>query len=209
LYAIDDNAGEAGWQFLKIPNSPALAGMANTGEMLSTSPLNLLNHPAAFDWSRGKYVAASQTIWFMDTNMYNIAYRNVMFDKSFGLGMRYMDYGRIEQRTYNGAHTGYYYPMDFNFLLNYAQKITPELILGVSGSIIYEKIDDASALGTFVDLGAVYHTPLDNVSFDVAFKHIGSSGKMVNEKIKLPFTTEIGINAPVDFLDYKFSPSMK
>jgi len=212
LYAgnIDSDAGKYGFQFLKIPAATTLASMANTGEMFQTSPLSILQHPAAFDWTRGKYVAASQTSWLVDTNLYNIAYRNVMFDKSWGLALKYVDHGQFEKRTDNGTLIGYYYPMDLNFAINYAQKVTPDIHAGINLNYIYEKIDTSSAMGFTADLGLVYRTPIRDTNIDLAFKNMGFTTKMDRETIDLPFTTEIGLTSGYEFSeDFAIYPALK
>jgi len=210
LFAIDSDAGKYGFQFLKIPAATSLAAMANTGEMNQYSPLTILQHPAAFDWKRGKYVAASQTSWLVDTNLYNIAYRNVMFDRSWGLALKYVDHGQFEKRTDNGTLIGYYYPMDLNFAINYAHKLTPDIHAGINLNYIYEKIDTSSAMGFTTDLGLVYRTPIRNTNIDIAFKNIGFTTKMDEEKIDLPFTTELGLATGYEYTpDFIIYPAVK
>jgi hypothetical protein len=198
LNAIDKNAGKYGFQFLKIPSSPAIAAMGNTGEILHNSPLNIMHHPAAFDWQRGKSVTFSQTSWLVDTNIYNIAYRNIMFDKGFGLGIKYVDHGSFERRTDNGTLIGEYFPLDIKFTANYTQKLTPDIHAGINLSLLYEKIDTSSALGFTTDLGLVYLTPIRNTSVDIALQNIGTSTKMDLEKIELPFICEFGTTTGID-----------
>jgi len=210
ILAIDDDAGVYGFQFLKIPAVPTMAAMGGTGEMLQRSPLTILAHPAAFSWQRGAYLATSHTAWLVDTSLFNIAFRNIMFDKSFGLAIKYVDHGEFDKRTDNGTHIGYYYPLDINLALNYAQKVTPDIHAGITANVIYEKIDSSSALGFAADLGLVYLTPLRNTSLDIAFKNVGFSTKMDNEKVKLPFITELGITYGYEFTeDFALYPALK
>jgi hypothetical protein len=201
LLAIDKDAGMSGFGFLKIPSSPAIAGMGNTGEMLQNSPLNFLHHPAAFEWKRGKSIAFSQNSWLVDTYLYNIAYRNIMFDRSFGLALKYMDHGSLEKRTDNGTLIGHYYPMDLLATVNYAKKLNPDIHVGANLSLIYEKIDTSSALGFATDVGLVYLTPLRYTNVDIALKNMGVSTKMDTQTIKLPFTAEMGVTYGYDISD--------
>jgi len=210
LYAVDDNAGKSGFVFLKIPAATTLSAMANTGEMHQNSALGILHHPAAFDWTRGKYIASSHTSWLADTALYNIAYRNVMFDKSWGLALKYVDHGEYEKRTDNGTLIGFYYPLDLNFAVNYAQKISPDIHVGVNLNWIYEKIDSSSAMGFSADLGAVYRTPLQHTNIDIVAKNIGFSTKMDKEDIDLPFTIEGGFTSGYEFSeDFGVFPAFK
>ena len=196
--APDKNAGEYGLVFLKIPVSPEQAAMGNTGDMNHSSPLTLLHHPVSFNWERGASVAASQTSWLVDTNMYNLAWRNVMFNQAFGLGLVYLDYGKIDKRTEDTTQIGTYYPMDLKATANYVRKLNPVLHAGASVNLIYEKIDSSSALAFSTDLGIAYLTPLRNTSVDFAIKNLGSSTKMDKEKIDLPKQAELGMTTGFD-----------
>ena len=199
---VDKDAGKYGFQFLKIPSSPELAAMANTGEMQHNSPLTIFHHPAAFRWERGSFIALSQTNWFVGSNMYNLAWRNVKLRQSFGLGLVYMDHGSFDRRTENGTEIGSYYPMDLKATGNYAFKLTPNIHLGANVNLIYEKIDTSSALAFSTDIGYVFLTPLRNTTFDLAVKNIGVSTKMDIEKIDMPLTMEAGLSTGFDIDDF-------
>ena len=203
LCAIDKNAGTKGYQFLKLPVSPELAGQANTGELQQSSPLNLLQHPAALDWQRGRSVAFAHTSWMVDTSMYNLGWRNVLFNQSFGLGVTYFDYGKLDKRTENGTLIGEYYPMDARIAGNYVRQISPSIYAGANLNFIYQKIDTSSSTALSTDLGIVYHTPL-RISADLALKNIGTSSKLDQEKTELPFVMEFGLSG-VDIIEFAYA----
>jgi len=202
-------AGEYGFQFLKIPVSPELAATANTGDMHYNSPLGIFHHPAALNWTRGSSIAASQTNWLVGTNMYNLAWRNIMLNQSIGLGFVYMDNGKFDRRTENGDPIGAYYPMDLKVTGNYAFKLMPNMLLGANLNLIYEKIDNSSALGFAADLGYAFLTPITNTAFDFAIKNIGFSSKMDKETIDLPFSVEAGLTTGFDLNVFGIYPSAK
>jgi len=194
LLAQDKNSGKSGYQFLKLPVVPELAGTGNTGEVNFSSPLLFLQNPVAFHWQRGAGVAFSNTQWFADTSMYNLAWRNILFNQSLGFGMTYFDYGKLEQRTDNGLLIGEYNPMDLRITSNYTRKITPSFNAGLNLNVAYQKIDTSSSLALFLDFGVLYLSPLRGANIDLTFKNIGTSTKMDQEKTPLPFTAEMGIS---------------
>jgi hypothetical protein len=210
LHAVYSGAGDCGLHFLQLPCSPHLAGQANSGSASSSSPLNFFQNPASFDWKRGKYIATSQTMWFVDTYIYNIAFRNIQFDKSFAFGIRYMDYGKLENRLNNGDLIGYYYPMDLSFSGNYSAKILPDFQIGANLHFLYEKIDTSSVIGFSTDFGALYLSPIYNINIGLAFKNLGKTSKMGTEEISLPFTTDLELSSLLDITDeIKFNPCFK
>ena len=211
LYAAPDSrAGEFGFQFLKLSVSPEIAAMGGTGEMLHSSPLNMMHHPAAFNWQRGSSIAFSQSQWIFDTNLYNVAWRNVKFNSALGFGMTYLDNGKFDRRDDKGELIGSYQPMNLRFVTNYSRRLTPVVHAGANFNVLYEKLDTSSALAFTTDLGLAYLTPFRNTSIDVAFKNIGVSGKMDEEKTDIPFVMDYGIStgfAVNEFL--KISPAFK
>ncbi len=209
--SIDKKAGHYGYQFLKIPVAVELAGMANTGETTSDSPLIMMHHPAAYKGSYGSLVSISHTNWLIDTNMYNLAWRKTNFKNSFGLGLTYVDHGEFEIRTDNGLMTGHYYPMDLNFVVNYTQMINNNLYGGLNMRLLYEKIHTSSSLALTSDLGFVYRTLLNYTNFDLALKNLFSiEGKLDQEATSLPFIAEIGFTTGKDLNDYlQICPSVK
>ena len=210
LNAQDSKAGQYGYQFLKFPISPAQAGMANTGDVISKSPLTIFHHPAAFSWQRGAMVAASQTSWLIDTNIYNIAWRNVTLQNSVGFGINYVDHGKISRITNNGIEIGFYAPINLRATGNYSVRINPNINIGISANVLYEKIDTSSSLGLSSDIGFVFYTPIRYTSFDFAVKNLGISSKMDLEKTELPTVADFSLSTGFDLSDsVSFFPSVK
>ena len=197
IYAIDKKAGEYGFQFMKLPSVTSVAGMGGTGEMLQSSPLNFLHHPAAFDWQRGKSVAFTNTLWLVETNIYSLAYRTISFNNGFGFGIKYMDMGKFEKRTDNGTLIGSYYPLDVDFVFNYVHKLSPDIHAGANIHLVYEKIDTSSATGFYLDLGTAYLTPLANTTLDLAVKNIGFGSKMDQENVDATLSCEFGLTTGI------------
>ena len=207
---IPKDGSKYGFQFLKIPVSPELAAMANTGEAIHSSPLTFFHHPVAHSWQRGASVGISQTNWFFETNMYNLAYRNTGFKSSFGFGLVYMDYGQFDKRDYKGSLEGSFYPMDLRFTTNIARKLSPDIHLGVNFNMLYQKIHTASAYAFTTDFGLQYLTPFRNTSLDFAIKNIGDSSKMDLEKIEIPIIVDFGVATALDITDtFILKPALK
>ena len=206
----DSKAGEFGFQFLKLPVSAEVAGMGGTGEMLHTSPLNMMHHPVAFNWQRGSVLALSQSQWIFDTHLYNVAYRHTKFNHAIGFGMTYLDNGKFDRRDDKGDLIGNYQPMNLRFMTNYARKLTPMIHAGVNLNLLYEKIDTSSALAFTTDLGLAYLTPLRNTTMDIAFRNIGVSGKMDEEKTDIPIIIDYGLTTGFAINEFlNISPAIK
>ncbi|MCF7918420.1 MAG: PorV/PorQ family protein [Candidatus Cloacimonetes bacterium] len=190
--------GSRGFQMLRILSDPATAGQAGSGAVNSESGFNYLDNAAAGLLTRVKAVSFSQNMWLFDTSMSNIGYRNSNGRKSFGFAIRYLDYGTIENRNEQGIEIGEYHPMDMNIIFNFGYRLLSSHFLGVNLRGLYEKIDDSSATGISADLGYIYLTPIQDLKLLAALKNFGSTSKMDNEEIDLPFTAELGLSKDLE-----------
>ena len=189
------STGEYGFQMLKINTSVGIAAQSGCGTF-TTSDANIFTQNAAATlFLSGKKISVVKNFWLFDTSMNGISYISSNNNRSFGISMRALDYGKFDRRDEVGTEIlGEFHPLDLNVTLNFARRINPSHYFGINIIGLYEKIDSSSAVALAFDLGYDYRTPITGLDFNIALKNLGFSGKMDQEKIKLPFATEIGIN---------------
>jgi hypothetical protein len=137
------------------------------------------------------------------------AYYYSMGKMAFGMGYRYLDYGKIESRDEVGNITGEFHPMDMIITANFGFRLNPNMFLATNINFLYEKIDAASALGLAFDFGYTYLTPIQDLTFVAALKNIGKTGDMDQEDIKLPIATEVSLLKDIQLKSVKFSNELK
>lgn len=199
---VDGHAGEYGFQMLKLCTNPEFSAQAQTGALYSLNAGAFFIHPSAMLNNKGKNIEFATTSFYAeDIQLNSLAWRKSGLNRSFGLGVRYLDYGRIENRSENGHLIGEYNPIDLQIVFNYGQRIFSSHLLGININGIYEDIHTASASGISADLGYIYETPFKGIRVLSAVKNIGKTNQMESESIKLPLTYELGASAEHHFSD--------
>ncbi len=201
--------GSKGFQMLRIMIDPVTAGQGGNGVINSTSGFTYLDNAAAPLLQKGTVLSVSQNIWLFDTSLSNIGYRNNMGRSSFGYAMRFLDYGKIDNRDDIGQIVGEYHPMDLTVTFNYGIRLMASHYLGANLTGLYEKIDDSSSTGISCDLGYIYLTPIKDLRLLASLKNFGTTSKMDSENIELPLTAEIGLSRDFDLKDNRLSADIK
>ena len=190
IYA--ETSGEYGFQLLKIASGPEGASQAGAGAFSSGEAYSFMLNPTAGLFAKQRIISIAQNYWIFDTKLNSAGYINTNGKSSFGVAYRYLDYGKLENRTDTGALIGEFHPMDLIFTLNFGYRITPNQYAGINANALYEKIDTASAYGYTFDLGYTYLSFIKGQKFSAAIKNIGKTSAMENETIDLPISFELG-----------------
>lgn len=192
-----------GWKMLTIPLSPSISAMAGTGASISGEAGAFIEHPAAGLVGKVNALSASQSLWIFDTQLNSIALNTSTGNSSFGFALRALDYGKMDARDITGEIIGEFHPLDLNLIGNFAYRLTPNYYAGINLMLLYQKIQTKSSTGVAFDLGLTYLTPISGLSINTAVKHIGSTTKVSESRIKLPVTPELGFDyrLPVDLAE--------
>ncbi|MBN2829664.1 MAG: PorV/PorQ family protein [Candidatus Cloacimonetes bacterium] len=201
--------GETGFQMLQIPSGAAQAGMAGTGFMYADNAFSIWDNAAAGLMNSNRTISANQNFWIYDTSLSSVAYSNHMGNMHIGIGAKYLDYGKIENRDYTGLYLGEYHPWDMQMTMNWGMRLEASHYIGVNVSYIYEKIDTASSYGGTVDIGYIYKTPLRGTNTYLTVKHLGATSKVEEESIDLPMTVEAGITNLVELEQIVFTTDLR
>ncbi|HPR17575.1 MAG TPA: PorV/PorQ family protein [Candidatus Cloacimonadota bacterium] len=190
---LADTSGEAGFQMLKINTGATVGAQSGTGAFTTEDAFGFMHNPTAGIWQHKRVISLAQNYWIMDCQLNSGAYYYSQGSKAFGIGYRYLDYGKQDNRNDAGEITGEFHPMDMVITTNAAYRLNPDMYLGANLHILYEKIDAASALGVAFDLGYTYLTPFQDFKLAVALKNLGKTDDMDKEDIELPITAEFNL----------------
>jgi len=188
---LAESDGEAGFKMLTIDTGASNSALAGAGAYLPGDAFAFMINPSATLFHRGRTVSAAQNFWIFETSLTSLGYAYSNGKQAFGLGFRQLDYGKFTFRDDTGENIGEFHPLDLVLTTNFGYRVTPDHYLGMNLSILYEKIHNASTLGTAFDLGYTYLPPLKNLKIGAALKNFGFTTKMNNEKINLPLTGEM------------------
>ncbi len=170
----NSNVGTSVFPFLKngVGARPLAMGGAFTG--LADDESALYYNPAGISGIRTKAFAASYVNYFGDVNS---GYLGFLYprgeNQTFGAALNYFNYGTFVGLDSAGNSIGDFTPGDLAFQLSYARKFRQGFSLGLSGKIIYEKLQDYSSSALAFDLGALYHFPNGRGRLGLAVQHLG------------------------------------
>jgi len=196
---IHDNAGEYGYQFLNISNNPISLALAGRGIHRGAELSSFMYQPAVGAVESHRSLGISHTAWLDDTKFNNVYYSYSNRISHFGLALRNLDYGSLENRDDNGFLIGYYSPLNLSLMGNYARRITPSIYAGANLGVVYEKLNTDSSVGVHSDWGLTLLPPLRDSKLSVAVRNLGLSSRMNEESTKLPLSFEADLSKGFDF----------
>ncbi len=199
---VDSNAGEYGFQMLKISSSPIEGALGGTGIFNPNNAFSYLGNASSTSVNNSQLLECGKNMWLFGTNFTNISYINSIGKNGFGVGVRYLDYGKIDSYDETNVQVGVIQPLDLDIIVNYSRRLSANHFVGVNSHILYEELDSSSDLGTAFDLGYTYLPPISGMTVNLALKYFGKTGKMDQEEIKLPVTEQAGISQKFDFKDF-------
>ena len=199
---VDSNAGEYGFQMLKISSSPIEGALGGTGISNYNNAFAYLGNASATSLNNSQLLECGKNMWLFGTNFTNISYVNSIGKNGLGLGVRYLDYGKIDSYDEQNVQVGVIQPLDLDIIVNYSRRISTNHFLGINSHLLYEELDSSSDIGSAFDFGYTYLPPISGMTLNLAVKYFGKTGKMDKESIKLPLTEQAGISQKFDFESY-------
>jgi len=211
--AVDENAGTAGYSFLKIGVGARPAGMGNAYVGLADDFAALYFNPAGItnvrlrtDWNDGAgpepavpgtYAAASYNSWISDIQSGFLAIIHPVGQKTWlGASIQYMDYGDFVATDRDGGVLGNFGASDMALSLTGARQFSDQFAIGVTGRIILESIEDSSSWGMAADIGAMYYFPDQRTQIGLAVTNLGAQmdGLTESHKDELPIKFTAGVS---------------
>ncbi|MCI0329787.1 MAG: PorV/PorQ family protein [candidate division Zixibacteria bacterium] len=159
-FGASNNAdvGTRVYPFLKngVGARPLAMGGAFTG--LADDESALYYNPAGATQVRTRALAASYVNYFGDVNSGYLAFLYpVGQTQTAGAALNYFNYGEFVGLDAVGNPTENFTPSDLAFQLTYARQFKAGFSLGLSGKIIYEKLQDYSSSALAADAGFLYN----------------------------------------------------
>ncbi len=188
-------AAGSGAAFLKI-------GAGARPSALGGNYVGLANDVNAVNWNPGglgfmqeKELTAMYASWLADMNYEFVGYAQPLSNGlAIGGSLVMLQSGDMEKRSDSRENLGTFSATDTCGTLAIAKKVQENVSLGGSVKVISQKIDDESATGVAVDLGALVKTGIANLNVGVAVRNLGPQMKFINEGYNLPLTLAAGIN---------------
>jgi hypothetical protein len=189
--------GTTGLAFLKLGASGRSVAMGDAMSAVVTGAAATHANPAALvgDLSSGTSadILFMHREWFQDTRSEFLGgLAPIDNDDAIGAMLTTTTVSDIEVRLRPGPPDGTFTARDFAAGLSYARRITPEVRVGLTGKFLYQKIYVDEATGFAMDFGALWQTPVENLTLGGTLANIGSMSQLRNEETTLPSLLRLG-----------------
>ncbi|MEW5924230.1 MAG: PorV/PorQ family protein, partial [Candidatus Zixiibacteriota bacterium] len=172
----NSNAGTSVFDFLKIQAGarPVALGGAFTG--VADDEVSLYYNPAGVVHLEGKRFIAGYHNNIFEMQSGFVGYIHPLSQgQKLSLYVNYLNYGSFDRTTVDGEVIGDFSGGDLLFAVSYAREMNEKIDVGVTGKLIYEKIDEYSASGVAVDLGIKYSlNDRNNTAFGLMVQNLGA-----------------------------------
>ncbi len=195
-FAVNDQAGTTGYNFLKIgvgARPAALGGAytAVTGDVVSTAW-----NPAGLWGIQERSAAASYTSYLVDTEAGFLSVAIPGQKRVWGASLNYVSYGTLQKTGEDGEDLGTFGAVDVAAYITVAQQVMGDrLTLGASLKAIYSSIDVYSSDAYVVDLGITSRGPIQGMTLGASLANVGTvrSGYTDSFKDSLPVMIRVGM----------------
>jgi hypothetical protein len=189
---IHDQAGTSGLLFLRYGVGARALGMGEAFTAVSDDASALYWNPAGLGFSDGVHLLLMHNEFIQDIRQEYLGGSFSLGRQRFGLSINIATVADIERRETAGPPLGTFDAHDFAISLTWGMKATKDLSLGLSGKIIYEKIDVEDLTTYAADLGILYVLPMD-VRVGAVVQNLGGKAKLVAEEFNLPLQYKLGL----------------
>ena len=185
--------GETGLAFLKIGVGARAAAMGEAYAAVAQDASATYWNPAGISSALGTEIHATHNEWISDVRYEYLAAVRGLKGQALGLHAALLHMGQLEGRDASGNFTQSFHAYDFATGLTYARRMSRSLEVGLTGKLLYEKIEDYSATGFAGDVGLRYRTPLRGLTAAATLTNMGPEMSFVSDNFTLPTAGRLGL----------------
>lgn len=208
--ATEFHLGTTAFQFVKLPVSARGIALGNAYSALVDDSTALYWNPAALAGLKGLDVQLMYSSYFVDTNYQFMSIGlpvkikqqdNIVDYGTFGLGIKYVNYGEFEY-TYPTGYTSEpdedgdtFTCYDYQLIFGYGKQLTDSFRFGFTINYLYEKLEEYEADAYSFDLGFTYQNPdfMKNVRLSFTAGNMGSNIQYYEKRWEMPVIARYGM----------------
>ncbi|OIO02536.1 hypothetical protein AUJ67_02630 [Candidatus Desantisbacteria bacterium CG1_02_49_89] len=192
-YAINQNAGTTGAQFLKFRPGARQAAMGDAFSSVKGDAFSVCWNPASISGMNAS-VSFMHSFWLEDATVDYVACAVPLQEfATLGFTFGYLNAGAIQKLDKNGIElAGSFSPFDIAAGAAVAKNIIPGLDAGFAAKVIYSDIDGSSASSLAVDAGITYSVLQDSLRAGLSVQNLGASMKFISQQDTLPSAVRLG-----------------
>lgn len=182
-------AGTSGFLFLRLGNGARAGGMGEAFTAVADDATSIYWNPAGMANVRGVELNLTHSEWLQDIRFEQVSVLNEMFGGAAGISFTGVYYGSMDRygNSPSLVPDGTFAPYDLSVAGGYAYDVLPNLSIGATAKLIYEKIDFESATGWAVDAGVVHRSMIKGLTLAASMLNLGPQTSFVTEKFYPPF----------------------
>ncbi len=183
------------YHFLDIPTSSHVMGLGGNNICVIEDDVSLADqNPALIGPELDMQVNVNYMYYMGSSNFAGVRYGMAAGDHgAWAVGLRYLNYGKIEGYDEFGTPTGAFTPSDMVVEGTYSRDITDRWRGGVNIKMAYSQYQSYTALALAADLGVNYYDDEHGLSFSVVLRNMGGQIKRFGTSYnRVPFDVQIG-----------------
>lgn len=201
LWAQDAPLG--GFAFLRLPSSARIAALSETPAAVADddAALFLLN-PALLQPSQHRQLQVGYLNHVGDIRAGTIAYAwHREGIGTFGLALRFVDWGAIEQADLEGNRSGTFRPVDLALTLGLGRSAYTSLYYGTSVHLIHTTMAGRQATAVALDAGLRYELPEQLLTLGASLHYLGVTLQTLGTTPdRLPFDVRLALRKRLRYL---------
>ncbi len=193
-YFTSDRAGTTAAQFLRLGIGARPVAMGETFAGIADDINSVYWNPAGLNNISSREVSAMHAVWFEDISFSWLAYAQEQFGGTMGVAFNYLTVGKMESYDNQNNRLSGYDAYDFAGVISYAREIKG-IPAGVNLKVLNSRIEDETAFGAALDIGAFKVLPVSegrNITAGISVQNIGPAYKFINEADPLPLNIKMG-----------------
>lgn len=182
LYA---GSGETGFAFLKINASARSSAMGEVSAYDGSDPMGVLTNPANLSLKPSNSIAFTYNRWIENSDYQALSGKFKTGAWTWSLYYLYTGVDDIPQRDIPSEEpTSYFSSHDLAVGFVLSRALNTQWYAGIGTKYIYERIQNTITAWAWD--GGVYYVPNSTWRAGFSFQNLGSSGKLIDESIRLP-----------------------
>jgi hypothetical protein len=181
-----------GLTFLKIGVGARASAMGSAHLAVVTDATSLYWNPAGLALVDGTNLHLSHNEWFQDVRYEFLSVARRWGPHGFGVGFSGLYMDELERRDEFGNPLGSFGFYDVAVWGGWGMNVKPGVYLGTSVKMLLEQIDDVTATGYAIDLGARYETPVPNLALGFGVFNVGPKMVFLVEEFDIPRSFSCG-----------------
>lgn len=183
------------YSFLNIPTSSHVYGLGGNNIAIIDDDVTLADqNPALIGPELDRQIAVSYMHYMGSGNFAGVRYGMAAGEHGgWAIGLRYLNYGKIDGYDEFGTPTGSFTPSDLVIEGTYSRDINDRWRGGANFKMAYSSYEQYSAFALAVDLGVNYYDDERDLSFSAVLKNMGGQVKRFDQRYaRVPFDIQLG-----------------